>query len=67
MAEGVLVTTPAVGTTVAAPSASSGNRQEKTAFLNAEIERLVVEAANLGLTPAELKTAIDRQWKSLKT
>ena len=61
--EGVLVTTPAVGTTVAGPSA--GNRQEKAEFLSDEIERLVVEASNLGLTSAELKTAIDRQWKSL--
>ena len=66
VSEGVLVTTPAVGTTVAEPSASAGNRQEKTEFLTAEIERLVVEASNLGLTPADLKTAIDRQWKNLK-
>jgi len=63
--EGVLVATPAVGTTVAEPP--TGNRQEKTAFLNAEIERLIVEATTLGLTPTDLKTAIDRQWKVLKT
>jgi len=63
--EGVLVTTPAVGTTVAEPSAA--NRREKSDFLNAEIERLIVEASSLGLTPADLKTAIDRQWKNLKT
>lgn len=62
--EGALVATPAVGTTVAEPP--GGTRQEKTEFLNAEIGRLVVEAANLGITPVELKTAIDRQWKGLK-
>ena len=65
--EGVLLTTPAVGTTVAALTASAGTRQEKAAFLAAEIDRLLVEAASLGLTPADLKTAIDQRWKSLKT
>ena len=62
--EGVLIATPAVGTTVAEPPA--GTRQEKTAFLTAEIERLIVEATTLGLTPADLKTAIDRQWEKLR-
>ena len=61
--EGVLVATPAVGTIVA--EASTGSRREKAGFLNAEIERLVVEAATLGLTAADLKAAIDRQWKKL--
>jgi len=64
VAEGILITTPAVGTTVAEPTA--GNRQEKASFLNAEIERLIVEATTLGLTPTDLKTAIDRQWKNLQ-
>jgi GntR family transcriptional regulator len=63
VAEGVLMTTPAVGTTVAEPSA--GSRREKAGFLNAEMERLVVEASNLGLTPAELKASIDRHWKKI--
>jgi len=64
--EGVLLTTPAVGTIVAEPTASAGTRQEKAAFLAAEIDRLLVEAASLGLTPADLKTAIDQRWKNLK-
>jgi len=63
--EGVLIATPAVGTIVSDPPPTT--RQEKTAFLTAEIERLIVEATTLGLTPTDLKTAIDRQWKNLKT
>ena len=61
--EGTLVTTPAVGTTVAEPSAAS--RREKSDFLKTAIERLVVEASGLGLTPSELKDAIDRHWKKI--
>jgi GntR family transcriptional regulator len=63
VAEGVLMTTPAVGTTVA--GASVGSRREKAGFLNAEMERLVVEASNLGLPPVELKAVIDRHWKKI--
>lgn len=61
--EGALITTPAVGTTVA--ETPGGSRQEKAAFLNTEIERLVVEASALGITSAELKAAIDKHWKKI--
>ncbi|MDF9827482.1 GntR family transcriptional regulator [Ereboglobus sp. PH5-5] len=63
VSEGTLIATPAVGTTVAAQP--GGSRREKTAFLNAEIERLVVEASALGITSAELKAAIDKHWKKI--
>jgi len=48
-----------------------GFRKKKSSFggnirLTAEIERLIVEATTLGLTPADLKTAIDRQWEKLR-
>ncbi len=63
VSECVLMTTPAVGTIVVEPP--PGSRREKAEFLNAEIERLVVEASNLGLAPTELKAAIDRHWKKI--
>src|ERR1700691_5390622 len=47
VAEGVLITTPAVGSVVAARE--MGGRQERAELLGAEVERLVVEAKKLGL------------------
>jgi GntR family transcriptional regulator len=64
VAEGVLISTPAVGTTVAKPLA--GTPQEKTALLNDEIERLVVEARKLGLPLDEVQSAVARHWKTSK-
>src|SRR3954470_11950692 len=46
--EGVLVTTPAVGSIVAQREA--GGRRERAELLGADLERLVVEAKKLGLT-----------------
>src|SRR6059058_1496989 len=46
--EGVLVTTPAVGSIVAAREA--GGARERSELLGADLERLVVEAKKLGLT-----------------
>src|ERR1700760_4233239 len=48
VSEGVLVTTPAVGSIVAAPEV--GGKQEKAELLGAELERVVVEAKKLGLS-----------------
>jgi GntR family transcriptional regulator len=64
VAEGVLISTPAVGTTVAKPLA--GTPQEKTALLNDEIERLVVDARKLGLPLDEVQSAVARHWKTSK-
>jgi len=62
--EGVLISTPAVGTTVAAPP--DGSRAQKAELLNGDIERLVVEARKLGVGVDELHTALDRHWKKLR-
>ncbi len=63
VAEGVLVTTPAVGSIVAERAA--GGRQEKAELLGAELERVVVEAKKLGLTLAEVQTGLGAHWKKL--
>ena len=64
VAERVLISTPAVGTTVAIPAA--GTREAKTELLGDELERLVVEARKLGLTLDEVQTALARHWRKLK-
>ena len=61
--EGVLVTTPAVGSVVAAPEA--GGRKERAELLGAEVERLVVEAKKLGLDLQEVQAAVAAHWKKL--
>lgn len=52
VAEGVLITTPAVGSVVAEPS--KADRADRAALLGADLERLVVEARQLGLVFALL-------------
>jgi GntR family transcriptional regulator len=61
--EGVLVTTPAVGSVVAEPT--PGARQDKAELLGAELEWLVVEAKKLGLTLEEVQEGLSRQWKKV--
>jgi GntR family transcriptional regulator len=61
--EGVLVTTPAIGSVVAAPV--EGNRRERAALLGAELERTVVEAKQLGLTLDEVEEGLKAQWHKL--
>lgn len=63
VAEGVLVTTPAVGSVVAAPVA--GTRSERAALLGTDLERLVVEARQLGLTLDEVQDGLAEQWRRL--
>ena len=63
VAEGVLVTTPAVGSIVA--ERAMGGRQEKAELLGDELERVVVEAKNLGLTLAEVQAGLGAHWKKL--
>lgn len=63
VAEGVLVTTPAVGSIVAAPEA--GGRRERAELLGGEVERLVVEAKKLGLDLSEVTEAVAAHWKKL--
>jgi GntR family transcriptional regulator len=63
VSEGVLVTTPAVGSIVAAPEA--GGRREKSELLGPDLEKLVVEARKLGLTLEDVQHALGAHWKKL--
>jgi GntR family transcriptional regulator len=61
--EGVLVTTPAVGSIVAVPEA--GGKKERAELLGADVERLVVEAKKLGLDLDDVQAAVAAHWKKL--
>lgn len=63
VAQGVLLTTPAVGSIVAAPEA--GGKRERAELLGDELERVVVEAKKLGLTLDDVRTALTAQWRKL--
>src|SRR3954468_19685357 len=63
VSEGVLVTTPAVGSVVAAREA--GGRRERAELLGADLERLVVEAKKLGLPLDEVQSGLGAHWKRL--
>lgn len=63
VAEGVLVTTPAVGSVVA--ERELGGRKERAELLGAELERLVVEAKKLGLGLDEVQAGLAAHWKKL--
>jgi GntR family transcriptional regulator len=63
VAEGVLVTTPAVGSVVAEPT--SGNRGQRAELLGGDVEQLVVEAKKLGLSLEDVQAALASQWKKL--
>ena len=63
VAEGVLVTTPAVGSVVA--EREPGGKKERADLLGAEVEWLVVEAKRLGLNLDEVQAAVAAHWKRL--
>jgi GntR family transcriptional regulator len=63
VAEGVLITTPAVGSVVAEHAA--GDRAERAGLLGADLERVVVEAKKLGLTLEEVQGGLAAHWKKL--
>lgn len=63
VSEGVLVTTPAVGSIVAEREA--GGRKERAELLGAELERLVVEAKKLGLELDDVQAALAAHWRRL--
>ncbi len=63
VAEGVLVTTPAVGSVVAEPTA--GGSRERAELLGPELERLVVEAKRLGLDLDQVKAGLTKHWNRL--
>src|SRR5271163_4378024 len=63
VAQGVIITTPAVGSVVAERSPGTG--RERAELLGSELERLVVEAKKLGLTIDEVHAGLAVQWKKL--
>lgn len=63
VAQGVLVTTPAVGSVVAEQAA--GDRAQRAELLGAEVEWLVVEAKKLGLDLEDVQAAVAAHWKKL--
>ncbi|MBP9913247.1 MAG: GntR family transcriptional regulator [Opitutaceae bacterium] len=63
VAEGVLITTPAVGSIVA--ERELGGRKERAELLGAEVEWLVVEAKKLGLELDDVQAAVGAHWKKL--
>ena len=58
--EGLLVVRPGIGTVVGDPSRGDG--VARRAVLEADAERLVVEAKHKGITLADLVAAIRRHW-----
>jgi GntR family transcriptional regulator len=63
VSQGVLVTTPAVGSVVA--EREPGGRKERTELLGVELEWLVVEAKKLGLELDDVQGAVVAHWKKL--
>src|SRR5471030_1090965 len=63
VAEGVLVTTPAVGSIVA--ERSLGDKKDRAELLGAELEKLVVEAKKLGLALDDVQGGVAAHWKRL--
>lgn len=61
--EGVLAVQPGIGTVVAAPT--NGSAQDRTALLNEEVERLVVEADRLGINEDQVIAAVRKHWRKL--
>ncbi len=63
VAEGILVTTPAVGSIVAGPMV--GGARERAELLGGELERVVVEAKKLGLSLEQVQSGLAAQWRRL--
>jgi GntR family transcriptional regulator len=63
VAQGVLVTTPAVGSVVAARVPA--DRRERAELLGGELERVVVEAKKLGLALDDVQAGLAAHWKKL--
>ena len=60
-ADGVLTVHPGIGTVVAPPAA--GSAEDRTALLDDELERLIVEARRLGLDEDRILSAVRKHWR----
>lgn len=63
VAQGVIITTPAIGSVVA--ERAPGSAGERAELLGPELERVVVEAKKLGLTIDEMQAGLAAQWRKL--
>ena len=63
VAQGVIITTPAIGSVIAPRAPGTG--RERAELLGSELERVVVEAKKMGLTLEEVQTGLAAQWKKL--
>ena len=61
IADGLLAVHPGIGTVVVPPAA--GTASDRTALLNDELERLVVDARQLGLDEEKVVAAVRRHWR----
>ncbi len=62
-AEGVLAVYPGVGTVVAQQAA--GSAADKSALIETELEKLVIEAHRLGLSEQQVAEAVKKHWAKL--
>ncbi len=63
VAQGVIITTPAIGSVIAPRAPGTG--RERAELLGSDLERVVVEAKKLGLTIDEVQAGLAVQWKKL--
>ena len=63
VADGVLITTPAVGSVVA--ELEIGRREDRAGLLGGDVERLVVDAMKLGLDEDDVLAAVATHWRKL--
>ncbi len=61
--QGVLISTPTVGTVVS--GIAPGSRQERSALLGHEMERFVVEAKRIGIPLEHMRQALVKHWREL--
>ena len=62
-AEGLLEVRPGIGTVVCAPPAAA--RGERARLLGKDVERLAVEALQLGISLDDVQAALAAKWKEL--
>ncbi|MFN7922808.1 MAG: GntR family transcriptional regulator [Bryobacteraceae bacterium] len=61
--EGLLEVRPGLGTVVAAPK--PGSKEDRGRVLETDVERLVVDARQIGLAKDDVQNAVERHWSRL--